>query len=97
MLKIEKISKTFNPGTINEKATLQGLRPAPAPLGFRHHHRLQRQENPLLTPSAAAFSPTAAAFIWTEEISPSCRNISAPAKSAVCSRILCGGSTPHDH
>ena len=25
MLKIEKISKTFNPGTINEKAALQGL------------------------------------------------------------------------
>ena len=25
MLKIEKISKTFNPGTIHEKATLQGL------------------------------------------------------------------------
>ncbi|HCO50567.1 MAG TPA: hypothetical protein DIT21_04005, partial [Oscillibacter sp.] len=25
MLKIENISKTFNPGTINEKAALQGL------------------------------------------------------------------------
>lgn len=25
MLKIEKISKTFNPGTIHEKAALQGL------------------------------------------------------------------------
>ena len=42
MLKIEKISKTFNPGTIHEKAALQGLSLHLLP-GFRHRHRLQRR------------------------------------------------------
>ncbi len=95
MLKIEKISKTFNPGTIHEKAALQGLSLHLLPGDFVTVIGSNGAgKSPSFTPSAAAFSPTAAAFIWTEEISPSCRNISAPAKSAVCSRILCAAAHP---
>lgn len=95
MLKIEKISKTFNPGTINEKAALQGLSLHLLPGDFVTVIGSNGAgKSTLLNAISGSFSPTAAAFIWTEEISPSCRNISAPAKSAVCSRILCAAAPP---
>ena len=55
MLDIQNISKTFNPGTVNEKTALNGLslrqrkdgpeRPVPPPerRRFRHRHRRQRR------------------------------------------------------
>ena len=64
MLKIENISKTFNPGTINEKVALQGLSLHLAPGDFVTIIGSNGAGSPpSLTPSAAAFSPIAAAFI----------------------------------
>ncbi len=48
----------------------------------------------LLNAISGSFFPDSGSIIWTEEISPSCRNISAPTKSAVCSRILCAAAPP---
>ena len=43
MLDIQAIHKTFNAGTVNEKAALRGGVPPPGRGGFRHRHRRQRR------------------------------------------------------
>ena len=80
MLKIENISKTFNPGTINEKAALQGL----------SLHLLPGDFVTIIGSNGAGkstlFNAICGSFFTDSG--------SAPAKSAVCSRILCAAAHP---
>lgn len=95
MLKIEKISKTFNPGTIHEKAALQGLSLHLLPGDFVTVIGSNGAgKSTLLNAICGSFFPDSGSIYLDGKISPSCRNISAPAKSAVCSRILCAAAPP---
>lgn len=95
MLKIENISKTFNPGTINEKVALQDLSLHLAPGDFVTIIGSNGAgKSTLFNAICGSFLPIAAAFIWAEEISPSCRNTSAPGRSAACSRTPCAAAPP---
>lgn len=47
MLELKSISKTFNPGTVNEKCALHDLSLSVPDGDFYHHHRRERApENP---------------------------------------------------
>ena len=95
MLKIEKISKTFNPGTIHEKAALQGLSLHLLPGDFVTviGSNGAGKSTLLNAISGSFFTDSGSIYLDGRNIT-FLRNISAPAKSAVCSRILCAAAPP---
>ena len=94
MLKIEKISKTFNPGTIHEKAALQGLSLHLLPGDFVTVIGSNGAGKSTLLNAISGSFFTDSGSIYLDGRNITCRNISAPAKSAVCSRIPCAAAPP---
>ena len=93
MLKLDHISKTFNPGTINEKVALRDLSLHLAPGDFVTIIGSNGAgKSTLFNAICGSFSPTAAASIWTGGTSPSSRSISAPGRSAACFRTPCAAA-----
>ena len=95
MLELRNISKTFNPGTVNEKKALDGL-------------SLKLEDGDFVTivgsngaGKSTLFNAVAGDFYvdqgsirWTDRISPTSPPTAAAARSAGCSRIPCGAPPP---
>ena len=84
MLKIEGISKTFNPGTVNEKKALSGLSLHLAPGDFVTIIGSNGAGKSTL------FNAVAGSFYVDEKTLPLSRNTSGAGSSGGCSRILYG-------
>ena len=78
MLKISHISKTFNPGTVNEKKAITDL-----------SLELKKGDFATIIGSNGAGKSTLFNAIWTAEILLSCRSIHAQERSDVFIRTRC--------
>ena len=95
MLELNKVSKTFNPGTVNEKKALDGLSVTLAEGDFvtivgSNGAGKSTFFNAVRGTSLWTRAPSA----WTGRTSPICPPTAAAARSAVCSRTPCG-ARPH--
>ena len=84
MLKISHISKTFNPGTVNEKKAIEDLS-----LELKSSVPMVQENQHSLTQSAVIFLQMQGRSNWTAGISHLCRSMHAQKKSAVFIRIPC--------
>ena len=95
MLEIRHISKTFNPGTVNEKTALNDLSLTLADGDFATIVGSNGAgKSTLLMPSPGTSFWTKAVFFWRGMTLPTCRLTGAAAASAVSSRTPCGGPLP---
>ena len=85
MLKLDHISKTFNPGTVNEKKALSGL-----------SLHLEPGDFVTIVGSNGAGKSTLfrAPSPWRGRTLPSSRSTGAAGCWAACSRTPCGGPPP---
>ena len=82
MLELNKVSKTFNPGTVNEKKALDGL-------------SVTLAEGDFVTIVGSNGAGKSTCFnAVTGRTSPICPPTAAAARSAVCSRTPCGAPPP---
>ena len=88
MLKISNISKTFNPGTINEKKALSDLSLHLAKGDFVTILGSNGAgKSTLFNAIAGTFPVDRAPSRWMGRTSPACRTTSAVNSSGACSRI----------
>ena len=90
MLELNHISKTFNPGTVNEKKALSDLSLSLKPGDFATIIGSERsRKSPHCSMrSAGIFLRIQDRLSWMDRILPLCRSISVPKVSDGCIRIL---------
>lgn len=95
MLKLEGVSKTFYPGTVNEKRALNKVSLHLAPGDFATVVGSNGAgKSTFFNAVAGDFFVDEAPSAWTGRTSPICPPTAAAARSAVCSRIPCGAPPP---
>ena len=95
MLELNKVSKTFNPGTVNEKKALDGLSVTLAEGDFVTIVGSNGAgKSTFFNAVAGDFFVDEAPSAWTGRTSPICPPTAAAARSAVCSRTPCGAPPP---
>ena len=94
MLKISNISKTFNPGTVNEKKAISGLSLHLEPGDFVTIIGSNGAGKSTLFNAIAGSFWTDGGSIVLERTSPFSLSLSGPSGLAGCFRTLCGAAPP---